>query len=347
MGRCLVLSNEKIKIKHTKHFFKLNNKKKKLIVDSDLKSPSNEEVKDLSLRTRKHRNKKRRKYYQNKNNFKKMVTILCNFIFLLLIIVIVNLPIFNVKSINVLANNSVDKNEIINDSNISLHKKIFSVFLSKRNIENKIVQDNKLVKNVSINTRNFNEVVIKVDEYPVIGYLYKKNNYHLVLSNGVIVKDRIVKQPKLNLPIYLNFKDDSNFHNLIFQYSKLPISVQEGISQINFSPTKADPERIHIFMNDGNQVYARISSFGRKMKFYSKMASEMTKKGIINLEVGAYSYPFGEKETLKSSKKDTRLIVTNKNLNTKKDSNYVQNKQLYTDNYKRNISLQKNSIQIR
>ena len=136
------MSNEKIKIKHTKHFFKLNNKKKKLIVDSDLKSPNNE-VKDLSLRTRKHRNKKRKKYYQNKNNFKKMVTILCNFIFLLLIIVIVNLPIFNVKSINVLANNSVDKNEIINDSNISLHKKIFSVFLSKGNIENKIVQDNK------------------------------------------------------------------------------------------------------------------------------------------------------------------------------------------------------------
>ena len=48
-----------------------NQEKKKLIVDSDLKSPSNEEVKDLSLRTRKHRNKKRRKYYQNKNNFKK------------------------------------------------------------------------------------------------------------------------------------------------------------------------------------------------------------------------------------------------------------------------------------
>lgn len=334
------MSNEKIKIKHTKHFFKLNNKKKTLIVDSDLKSPSNEA---LGM----HKHKKRKKYYQNKNNFKKMVAILCNFIFLLLIIVIVNLPVFNVKSINVLANNSVDKNEIIDDSNISLHKKIFSVLFNKRNIENKIIQNNKLVKNVSINTRNFNEVVIKVDEYPIIGYLYKKDNYHLVLSNGVIVKNRIVKQPKLNLPIYLNFKDDSNFHNLIFQYSKLPISVQEGISQINFSPTKADPERIHIFMNDGNQVYARISSFGRKMKFYSKMASEMTKKGIINLEVGAYSYPFGEKETLKSSKKDTRLIVTNKNLNTKKDSNYVQNKQLYTDNYKRNISLQKNSIQIR
>lgn len=47
-------------------------------------------------------------------------------------------------------------------------------------------------------------------------------------------------------------------------------------------------------MNDGNQVIASIDTFAEKMQYYPSIVSKMNYTGVVDLEVGAYSYPYGK-----------------------------------------------------
>jgi cell division protein FtsQ len=76
----------------------------------------------------------------------------------------------------------------------------------------------------------------------------------------------------------------------------MPESVKNNISEIHNAKTKINPYRIKIDMNDGNKIIADTRTVDKKMKYYPSIASQMKKKGVIDLEVGAYSYPFDSKK---------------------------------------------------
>jgi hypothetical protein len=48
-------------------------------------------------------------------------------------------------------------------------------------------------------------------------------------------------------------------------------------------------------MNDGNQVIAKSITLKKKMKYYPNISANMDSPGIVDLEVGAFSYPYGKK----------------------------------------------------
>ena len=119
----------------------------------------------------------------------------------------------------------------------------------------------------------------------------KQNRYSEVLENG-IVSEQSVTQPKSGTPVYGNFKNAKTLHRMILQYAKLDSEIKRSISEIHDAPNKDNPNRVHLFMNDGNEVYASIPTFAQKMAYYPGIAAKMKQKGVVNLEVGAYSYPF-------------------------------------------------------
>ena len=49
-------------------------------------------------------------------------------------------------------------------------------------------------------------------------------------------------------------------------------------------------------MRDGNTVYGDLNTIGDKMGYYPAIAASMKNKGIIDLQVGAYSYDYGSKD---------------------------------------------------
>ncbi len=54
-------------------------------------------------------------------------------------------------------------------------------------------------------------------------------------------------------------------------------------------------------MNDGNQVILNINNLANQMKYYSQVAKDMDEKGVIDMEVGIYSYPYSStQETAES-----------------------------------------------
>ncbi|MBA0948564.1 cell division protein FtsQ, partial [Enterococcus gallinarum] len=51
---------------------------------------------------------------------------------------------------------------------------------------------------------------------------------------------------------------------------------------------------IQLNMNDGNQVIVNIQNLASQMKYYPQVAKEMKEKGVIDMEVGIFSYPYSE-----------------------------------------------------
>ncbi|MEM5595694.1 cell division protein FtsQ/DivIB [Niallia circulans] len=75
-----------------------------------------------------------------------------------------------------------------------------------------------------------------------------------------------------------------------------------AISEVRYTPRNTDKWRVTVYMNDGNQVLASLSSFSDKMQHYPSIISQLNtdKKGVIDLEVGSYFKAFdseGEKKS--------------------------------------------------
>lgn len=64
------------------------------------------------------------------------------------------------------------------------------------------------------------------------------------------------------------------------QYAKLPNEVQNDVAEVDYTATKKERHQLHFFMNDGNEVYAVLNTFAKKMKYYPEISASM-KKGEL------------------------------------------------------------------
>ena len=71
-------------------------------------------------------------------------------------------------------------------------------------------------------------------------------------------------------------------------YNKLPQEIKQGISEIKYAPSKTNKDLINVYMNDGNRVIVNISDLSEKMAYYSQVAEQMDKPGIVDMEVGIF-----------------------------------------------------------
>ena len=149
------------------------------------------------------------------------------------------------------------------------------------------------VKDVNISLEK-NVVKFKVTEYDIVGYIQRKNTYYKLTSNG---RELNVGQKATNgnYPLFLDFKKKTLLHEAAQQVGEMPKKVRFGISEIHSSPTKVNPKRVRLVMNDGNEVIGSIDTLATKMSYYPSMAKALGKKGVIDLEVGAYAYPYDNK----------------------------------------------------
>lgn len=202
-------------------------------------------------------------------------------------------PLSHVGLISVSADkhSTLAEQRAIDASGIKSSDLVLGVLLHQDKIEKQMQQREPKVKQVTFKVHGLRNVELKLQTYKTMGLLMRHERYYPILENGAIAHDSTA-QPVNNHSVYRNFKAGKKLQQMIKQYRQLPATVRNSISEIQFSPTKLNPQRVHLYMNDGNQVYATISTFAKKMRYYPDIAKEMQKKGTVNLEVGAYSYPF-------------------------------------------------------
>ncbi|QSW65830.1 cell division protein FtsQ/DivIB [Lactiplantibacillus plantarum] len=200
-------------------------------------------------------------------------------------------PLSHVQTVTVHGNDQLSVTQVKTATKINPGVALWSVIGHDQRTTKRAERTQPQIGKVTTKLVGLNSVRVTVKEIRIAGYLSTGQHYRRILENGLILK-ATYSQPGGGSPIYANFKSGHRLATMIAQYAKLPSAVKHNISEIKFAPNKANPERVHLYMNDGNEVYATISTFASKMAYYPGIVAKMKTKGVINLEVGAYSYPF-------------------------------------------------------
>ncbi|MFB9769431.1 cell division protein FtsQ/DivIB [Lactiplantibacillus modestisalitolerans] len=200
-------------------------------------------------------------------------------------------PLSHIQRVTIRGTQQLSTAQVQTATRIRPGEALWAVIGHDRQISHRAQRANPQIERVETRLVGVNQVRVTVKEIRIAGYLTTGNSYQRVLENGVIMPQRF-SQPSGGSPIYAHFKSGQRLQTMIKQYAKLPAKVKHAISEIKFAPNQANPERVHLYMNDGNEVYATISTFASKMTYYPGIVAKMDAKGIVNLEVGAYSVPF-------------------------------------------------------
>jgi cell division protein FtsQ len=219
--------------------------------------------------------------------------ILLMFLFFTMIVLIAytQSPLSHVKNIYVSGNEIYSGSEIIKQSGLSSDTNIWEV--RKSTVATKLKQLPEMNKS-DVKLKWPNSVEIKVTEHKRIAYLKQDNKFYPVMENGRILLNKETDGIPANSPILFDFKKGEALNELVAGLEALPNEIVNSISEIHYTPKKADKYHISLFMNDGFEVSATLRTFSEKMVHYPSIISQLdpNKKGIIDLEVGSYFKAF-------------------------------------------------------
>lgn len=238
------------------------------------------------------------KAYRDKKLRKRLLILVVIFLVPLLGSLYYISPLSKVSAVVVAENPLTPKEALIESSQIVKNEHLWPQFFARQRIATAIEKANPRVKKATITLQQWNQLHLHVEEYSESAYLVKGNDYLPILENGTILQEP-QKEVTKGRVIVENFTDETLILETLKQYKELPEEIQDAISQITYAPSKNNEELLTIFMNDGNQVIVGISKLADHMKYYLQVAKEMSEKGVIDMEVGIYSYSYPSNETEK------------------------------------------------
>lgn len=161
----------------------------------------------------------------------------------------------------------------------------------------------KWIKSATVERDWLTTVSIKIEESPKVAYIAENSTFYPILENGYVFIEELSDLP-IDAPVFLQFDDEELRKRLLKQLANLKPEVLALISQINAAPSSSDPYSIILYMNDGYEVRAEITTLASKLNYYPSIVAqieqeEQFEKGIIDIEVGSYYRPYsGEYNSL-------------------------------------------------
>ena len=248
-----------------------------------------EKVIDLEDRIPTFRKKRRRR-----TNFK-FIILTALFLILLLLLLYFQSPYSEIKKIDITGAELVDGTYYEELSGLNEGDSMWNI---DSGAIAKQLEELEWVKSAEVGRKWLGTVVIEVEEWQKVAYLAQDHAFHPMLENGVLFKEADEKSP-IDAPIFHEFEDEGLRKRLLKELAKLNPEVVALISQINATSSSADPYAITLFMNDGYEVRAEITSLAEKLNYYPSIiaqieSQEQYEKGIIDIEVGSYYRPYSE-----------------------------------------------------
>lgn len=206
-------------------------------------------------------------------------------------------PASNVKSVQVLGASEINSKQVVKITGITAQDKVISTFFDKSKYEERLKKHYPEVKAVSLHVKNLNGLVIQIEQRPAIGYVYEKDGYRKILSNGDL-STHFISASNINhsKPLFVGY--NTKRQKLISDlkiYSKLPEDIQKQIKLINGKTERST--QIIFVMKDDNIVIGNESTIVNKMKkYYASISSEIRKPSVIDFEIGAFSRSMSDKE---------------------------------------------------
>lgn len=246
------------------------------------------------------------KAYRNKKMFRRLILLLMLFLVPLLATIYYISPLSRLSAITVKGNQKVSAELIIEGSELQVHEEIWKQYFDREVAIDKIQTASPRIKNANITISQFNQLQIDVQEFEEIAVLVRGQEYLPILENGSILEEpqSDAGQDKL---IFEGFSDEEKILQTLNAYQTLEKEIQEGISQVKYAPDSNNDQLLNLYMNDGNQVIVNISNMASQMRYYPQVAREMDDKGIIDMEVGIFAYPYPDSEATEEESNETDL----------------------------------------
>lgn len=245
-----------------------------------------EKVIDIEERIPSMREKRR------KRTNKKFIFILSIFALALLVILYFQSPFSKINKVTVTGATLHDHEFYIETSGL-LKDKPFWGFTTKKTEE--LLGEIETVKNVSVSRKWIHEIEIKITEWDTIGYIEKDGQFGLLLEDGEIFSSDNLK-PSEKAPILNGFENSESRKRMTNQLLKLEKNVYHLISEIILNEEGNGSTDLTVFMDDGYEVRAMISTFAEKMAYYPEITAQLLdhEKGVIDMEVGTFFTPFSK-----------------------------------------------------
>ncbi|MER2105477.1 MAG: FtsQ-type POTRA domain-containing protein [Solibacillus sp.] len=201
----------------------------------------------------------------------------------------------NIQKIELSGESIVEESFYLEESGLVLEESLWGFTVG--DVE-KTLEQNDWVKEVKVKRKWLNTVQIHVSEWQKVAYIAKNGEFYPMLENGYILEQVSALEP-IDAPIFLQFEDEALRKRLLKELAGLEPNILALISQINATPSKSDPYAVTLFMNDGYEVRAEITSLASKLNYYPSIIAQIEQadtfeKGIIDIEVGSYYRPFTE-----------------------------------------------------
>ncbi len=200
----------------------------------------------------------------------------------------------DVKNINISGNELISDEELEERLQFGTGDKMFSADLSRAK-EN--VGMLPAVEEVEIDREWWNTINVAVTEYRAVGYVANDTDYYPVLENAQVLRG-YPSSPD-SAPI-LHYFEGREFDQMVESLNEIETDIRESISEIYYRPSENSSTRIHMFMNDGQEIVADYRTINEKMNYYLSMREEIgdPEAGIIDLEIGSSFLPYGSEEAV-------------------------------------------------
>ncbi|MFV0558460.1 MAG: cell division protein FtsQ/DivIB [Enterococcus sp.] len=202
-------------------------------------------------------------------------------------------PLSKLAKVTVTGNEELAAATVIKSADFTLGDGLWPQYFNKEQVVQKIKKTQPRVEDATVSIKHFNQFSIEVQEYPEAGYLTKGKKYAPILANGVVLEETKRKADD-DLPVLEDFTSQKKILATLKAYDELSPEIQSSISQILYTPTDTNKELLKLYMNDGNQVIVNISNLSEQMEYYPQVAKELDGQGVVDMEVGVFSYPYPE-----------------------------------------------------
>lgn len=248
------------------------------------------------------------KDYRQRKLHRRLTLIILLFLIPLIVCIYYISPLGQLSKVNVVHNQQVASEQIVKTANFKINEPLWEQYFSRQTAIQKIKKISPWIKAVNVKVVHFNQFQINVTEYPRVAYLLTGDKYYDILENGQVLKNPITQdQLQSGLPILEGFTSKKLILKTLKAYHKLPEEFKQSISQIKSTPRAENDQLLTLNMNDQNQVLINIDQLNKKLPYYAKVVSNLKEPGIVDMEVGifSYHYPKEEKKTGDSSSQST------------------------------------------
>lgn len=223
---------------------------------------------------------------------RKFIFVITIFTLALLVILYFQSPLSRIDKITVNGTGLYEKPAYLEEAGLSVDKPLWG--FKVKNAE-KNLQKMDSIQEVSIKRKWLRDVEINIKEWDPIAYIEEDGQYRLLLENGKIFSQNHLL-PEEDAPILNGFTDSEHTKRMTAQLMKMEHGVYQLISEIIYKGTADDANNITVYMDDGYEIKAIISTFAEKMAYYSEITAQLHnhEKGVIDMEVGTYFTPFSE-----------------------------------------------------